>query len=125
MEKLSQYFWTIAEQSPSLIAMLAGLVFALTRWKRFPKVSMVVALSLALLIIHTIAFLFVYNLVPPIFLKPALAQGAEQYERTRRTVFLVLGLLYNLLLAVGLGILLAGVFMQRKQAPQPASLTQG
>jgi MFS superfamily sulfate permease-like transporter len=125
MEKLSQYFWAFVEQAPSLIAMLAGLVFALTRWKRFPRVALVVALSLALLIVHAIVFVFIYDLVPPIFLKPALAQSTERYESTRRIVFLVLGLIYNFLLAVGFGILLAGVFMQRKQTSQPASFKQG
>ena len=125
MEKLSQYFWTFVEQSPSLIAMLACLVFALTRWKRFPKVALAVALSLGLIIIHTIVFIFVYDLVLPIFLKPALAQSTEQYENTRRIVYLVTGLIYNSLLAVGFGILLAGVFMQRKPAPQSDSLSQG
>jgi riboflavin transporter FmnP len=125
MEKLSQYFWTFVEQSPSLIAMLACLVFALTRWKRFPKVALAVALSLGLIIIHAIVFIFVYDLVLPIFLKPALAQSTEQFESTRRIVYLVTGLIYNSLLAVGFGILLAGVFMQRKPAPQSDSLSQG
>ena len=125
MEKLSQYFWTFVEQSPSLIAMLACLVFALTRWKRLPKVALAVALSLGLIIIHAIVFIFVYDLVLPIFLKPALAQSIEQFESTRRIVYLVTGLIYNSLLAVGFGILLAGIFMQRKPAPQPDSLSQG
>ena len=125
MEKLSQYFWTFVEQSPSLIAMLACLVFALTRWKRFPKVALAVALSLGLIIIHAIVFIFVYDLVLPIFLKPALAQSTEQFESTRRIVYLVTGLIYNSLLAVGFGILLAGIFMQRKPAPQSDSLSQG
>ena len=125
MEKLSQYFWTFVEQAPSLIAMLACLVFALTRWKRFPKVALAVALSLGLIIIHAIVFIFVYDLVLPIFLKPALAQSTEQFESTRRIVYLVTGLIYNSLLAVGFGILLAGVFMQRKPAPQSDPLSQG
>ena len=125
MEKLSQYFWTLVEQSPSLIAMLACLVFALTRWKRFPKVALAVALSLGLLIIHAIVFIFVYDLVPPIFFKPAMARGTEAFESTRRIVYLVVGLIYNVLLAIGFGILLAGIFMQRKPAPQSDSPSQG
>jgi hypothetical protein len=119
MEKLSQYFWTFVEQAPSLIAMLGALVFTLTRWKRYPKVALVVALSLGLLIIHAIVFIFVYDLVPPIFLTRALAQSTEEYDSKRRIVYLVLGLIYNSLLAVGFGILLAGIFMQRKQAASP------
>lgn len=121
MEKLYQYFWTFVELSPSLIAMLACLVFALTRWKRFPKVAMVVALSLGLLILHAIVFIFIYQLVPPIFLRPALAQSVEEYANKSRIVYLVIGLIYNSLLAVGFGILLVGIFMQRKQASVPTA----
>ncbi|HEV8589761.1 MAG TPA: hypothetical protein VGQ72_12865 [Pyrinomonadaceae bacterium] len=115
MSKLTQYFWTLAEQAPSLLAILACLVFALSRWKRNSRVSLVVTLALALLIVHVIVFLFVYDLVPPIFLKGALSQTFEQMQRTRTILFLVLGLIYNSFLAVGFGLLLAAIFMQRSQ----------
>ena len=124
MEKLSLYFWQLVQQAPSLIAMLAGLVFALTRWKRYPKVAMAVALGLGLLIIHAIVFMFVYDLVPPIFIKASMYQSYEQTARIRRVLYLVLGLFYNLSLAVGFGILLAGIFIQRNQAPRSDSLSQ-
>jgi hypothetical protein len=117
MTKLANYFWVLLEQSPSLIAMLACLVFALTRWKRYPKVAMVVAVGLALLLVHAIVFIFVYDLVPPIFLKSTY-QNTEESERISRIVYVVLGLIYNTTAAVGFGILLAGVFIQRKPANQ-------
>jgi hypothetical protein len=121
MEKITQYFWTLAEQAPSLLILLAGLVFALTRWKRFPKVSLTVALGLGLLLLHMIVFLIVYDLVPPLFLKDALNRSVEEYDRTRRIVFLVLGLISNMMAAVGFAVLLAAVFMQRRPAPEPGS----
>ena len=118
MDKITQYFWTLAEQAPSLIVLLVGIVFALTRWKRFPKVSLMVAIGLGLLLLQVILFLFVYDLVPPLFLNDALNRGIEQYNSTRRIVFLILGLIYNIVAALGFAILLAAVFMKRKREPE-------
>jgi riboflavin transporter FmnP len=109
MDKIIQYFWTLAEQAPSLVVLLVGIVFALVRWKRFPKVSLMVALGLGLLLLQVIVFLFVYDLVPPLFLNAALNRGIEQYNSTT-DCFLVLGLIYNLVAAVGFAILRGGVY---------------
>lgn len=125
MAKFTQYFWALAEQLPSLLAMLGGLVFALTRWKRYPKVAMMVALGLGLLLIHLIIFVFVYDLVPPLFVKDKFSQNYEEIARMRRIVFLVLGLLYNATAIIGYGILVAGIFMGRSPAPPPDSVTAG
>jgi len=125
MAKFNQYFWAFAEQLPSLLAMLGCLVFALTRWKKYPKVAMMVALGLGLLIIHLIIFVFVYDLVPPLFLKDTTSQNYEEITRIRRIVFLVVGLIYNTTAIVGYGILVAGIFMQRNPPPQPNSVAAG
>jgi hypothetical protein len=117
MIKLTQYFWNLMEQAPSLLTMLACLVFALSRWKRYPKVSLTVALSLALLILHVIVFMFVYDLVPPLFLRGASYQNFEQTARTRQILFFALGFISNFFFAIGLGLLLVAIFMQRKPAP--------
>src|ERR1044071_9023230 len=116
MIKLNQYFWNLMEQAPSLISMLACLVFALSRWKRYPKVSLVVALGLGLMVLHVIVFLFVYDFVPPLFLRGTTYQTFEQTARTRQILFFVLALISNFFFAIGLGTLLVGVFMNRKPA---------
>ena len=118
--KLIQYFWTLVEQLPSLLTMFGCLIFALTRWKRYPKVSLMVSAGLGLLILHIFAFLLIYDLVPPIFIKPT--DSFEAREPIRRTVYLILGLISYSVAAVGFLLLLAGVFIQRKPAlnePQP------
>lgn len=125
MEKLSQYFWTLAEQSPSLIAMAACLVFALTRWKRYPKVALMVALSMALLLVHVLVFLFIYDWIPPLFLRRDSSRSFDEIERTRKIVFLVLGLISNTTFAIGLAVLVAGIFMQRRPAPPSDVVTSG
>jgi hypothetical protein len=122
MVKLNQYFWAIAEQLPSLLAMVGGIVFALTRWKSKPKVSMMVVLGLGLMLAHVFVFLIVYDLVPPIFLRgiSATTTEFETAERIRRNLFLTLGLISNALLAVPFALLLAAVFMGRKRSDKVA-----
>ena len=115
MIKLTQYFWTLVEQLPSLLTMLGCMVFAFMRRERHPKVSLVVIVGLGLLFLHVIFFMFVYDLVPPLFFK---TENYENTETLRRNVYLVLGLISNTTAVVCYGLLLAGIFMQRKRAPQ-------
>jgi|SRR5882724_215142 len=122
MMKLNQYFWAIVWHLPSLLAMAGGIVFALTRWKRKPKVSMLVVLGLGLMLVHVFVFLIVYQLVPPIFLRgiSATTTEFETAERIQRNLFLTLGLISNTLLVVPFALLLAAVFMGRKHSDQVA-----
>jgi hypothetical protein len=106
--KLFDLLKAIVQQLPSLLTLIACMIFAITRWKRSPKVSLLVLTSLALLFIHGIAFAIIYNWVPGLFVKPV-------YEATTmRNVYLVLGLISNGTAAVILAILLGAIFMQRK-----------
>jgi hypothetical protein len=117
--KLLQYFWTLVEQLPSLLTFVGCIIFALTRWKRHPKVSLIVVAGLGLLLFHALAFLVIFDVVPPLFIKPG---SFEDTESARRNLFLVLGFLFNTGLAVAFAVLLAGVFVQRTRAsngPQP------
>lgn len=120
MTKLSQYFWTLVEQLPSLITIIGCIAFALMRWKRHPKVSLMIVVSLGLLFLHALVFLVIFDVVPPLFIKP---ENFENMEAVRQTVSLVLGILFNSGLAVAFALLLAAVFMQRKPGgsdePQP------
>jgi len=121
MAKLSQYFWALVEQLPSLLTLVGCIVFALTRWKRLPKVSLIVAAGLGLLIIHALAFLIIYDVVPPLFINSA--DSFQNTEPMRRTISLVLGILYNTGHVVAFLLLLVAVFMQRRPSesnePQP------
>jgi hypothetical protein len=119
--KVIQYFWSFVEQLPSLLTMVGCIIFALTRWKRYPKVSLIVVAGLGLLILHALAFLIIYDVVPPLFFKTT--DSLQDTEPIRRTVYLILGLISNSIAAVAFALLLAGIFMQRKPAaldgPQP------
>jgi hypothetical protein len=121
MAKLSQYFWSLVEQLPSLLTIIGCIIFALTRWKRHPKVSLLLVAGLGLLLVHIFVFLLVYDLVPPLFIKP---DNYANTESIRRTLYLVLGLIANTSIAVSFALLLGAVFTQRKSSA-PAGSTPG
>ena len=103
------------EQLPSFLALLAGIVFAITRWKQHPKVAMVVVIALVFLLLAQVVFSIVYVLVPSWVIR-----STEGYENMRRAVdrtYLVLGLLSNGAAAIGFGGLLAAIFMRRRSEP--------
>ena len=119
--KLIQYFWSLVEQLPSLLTLIGCIVFALMRWKRHPKVSLLLVAGLGLLLVHAFVFLLVYDLVPPLFIKP------DNYANTasiRRTLYLVLGLIANTSIAISFALLLGAVFTQRNSSG-PAGSTPG
>lgn len=103
------------EQLPSFLALIAGVVFAVTRWKRHPKVAMVVVIALAVLLLAQVIFTILYVVVPSWAIR-----SSGDYENIRRVidrVYLVLGLLSNGAAAIGFGLLLAAIFMRRRPEP--------
>lgn len=109
--KLLNLLKAILEQAPSLLTLLGCIVFAITRWKRHPKVSLVLVISLGLLFFHGIVFSAVYNWVPGWFL-----QAGPYDPAAFRRVYLVLGLISNTSAAVIFALLLAAIFIQRRPA---------
>jgi hypothetical protein len=108
--KLFDLLRDLLEQLPSLLTLLVCMVVAIVRWKKHPRVSLAVLMSLAFLFFHLLVSAFAYNWVPDWFINAA--PIANQASVTRN-VYLVLGLVTNASLAVGLAILLTGIFMQR------------
>ena len=110
--KLLDLLRALVLQLPSLLTLLVCIVVTIVRWKRHPKVSATLLISLTFLFIHGIAFSVVYTWVPSWFIAPA------NYDPlVTRNVYLVLGLIANTTAAVGFAMLLAAIFMQRKPAP--------
>jgi hypothetical protein len=111
--KLFDLLRDLLEQLPSLLTLLVCMVVAIARWKKHPRVSLVVLISLGFLFFHLLVFTVVYNWVPDWLIHAA--PIANQASVTRN-VYLVLALVTNTSLAVGLALLLTGIFMKRTPA---------
>ena len=102
------------EQLPSLLALIAGIVFAFTRWKHHPRISLVVIIALVYLLLHLFIFTIVYNVVPRWVIRSG---SYEDFRTVIDRVYLILGLISNGAAAIGFGVLLAAIFMRRTPEP--------
>ena len=105
---LLKYF---ADELPSLLAFVACIVFAITRWKRHSKVALIATIALTYLLLHQIIFSLVYFFVPSHFIHDA---PPETIQTVIRNVYLVIGLISNSVMAIGVIIFVAAIFMRRK-----------
>jgi len=117
VQKFYDLFWGLLEQLPSLISIMACLIFAVTRWKRYPKVAPLVVISLVLLLLHGPIFAAVYNWVPDLLVGSDTTANA----RISNNVMLMLSLSYHTALAIPFTLLLVSIFRRRDAAPGEAS----
>ena len=101
-------------QLPSLLTIVGCIVAAIVRWKRHPKVSLTVVISLVLLLAITFIFPFIYAFVPRLVRKP------DDDFKSLRTIFTVISFFYNSSWGIALALLLAAIFMRRKGPTAPA-----
>jgi hypothetical protein len=111
LQKFYDLLWGLLEQLPSLITILACLIFVATRWKRYPKVAPLVFASLVLLLLHGPIFAAVYNWVPDL-----LVNQTSGVNRISNNVMVVLSLIYHTALAIPFTLLLVSIFMRRRPA---------
>ena len=117
LQKFYDLFWGLLEQLPSLITILACLIFAATRWKRYPKVTPLVVVSLVLLLLHGPIFAAVYNWVPDLLVSSTTSSST----RISSNVMVILSLIYHTALAIPFTLLLVSIFMRRNAAPGETS----
>jgi hypothetical protein len=114
--KLLNLLKDLATQLPSLIAILACMVYAIIRWKQFPKVSLVVLIGLGLVLVHSFLFTFIYTWVPDLFLR---STSYPSQASTIRIFYLVLGTINNACVSIALTVLLIAIFTRRPATDVP------
>src|SRR2546429_4296534 len=113
-EKLLRLLQDFAEQLPSFLTILGCVIFAVVRWQRNPRVSLVVLIALFILLIQSVVFTIVYNWVPDWIIDSA---EVTSKAAVSQKVYLVLGIISNCFLSIGLAVLLVGIFMRRDLPP--------
>jgi len=109
MNSLSQDLLAIARnigpQLPSLLTLLICLVILLVRRKRYPKVTLIAALGLVLLILHSLVFA-----VADVWLLRSFVE-AESVDLDH--FYAIFGLVASVCLAIAFGVLLVAIFIDR------------
>ncbi len=116
-DKLFELVRTLLQQLPSLLTLLVCILFAAIRWKRHPRISLVLIIGLVLLILHSLFFAVAYNWVP--------GWLRESDWVSVPTMLTAMGFIYNAALSVPLALLLIAIFMQRNPAAKPAQNAAG
>jgi hypothetical protein len=113
--KILELLKGLMEQVPSLLTILGCMVFAIVRWRRHSKVSLLVLIGLGLLFVHSFVFAVVYTWIPDLFIR-----SADYLNQTSviRNVYLVLGLISNSSFGVAFAVLLMAIFIHRPSTSQ-------
>ncbi|MGH9906199.1 MAG: hypothetical protein ACRD8U_11545 [Pyrinomonadaceae bacterium] len=108
--KLFELIRILMSQLPSLITLVVCLVIAILRWKRHPRVSLVLASGLLFLLLNILLFATQVLWLPDLVVGRRIFVDSESIQ----TFFAVMSFIYNTGLAIGLSLLLASIFMQRR-----------
>ena len=108
----SYLFNVFAGRIPLFLLLLGGLVFALVRWNRHPRVSFLTILGLLFYLLESVLFTFIVFLLPTV-----LPAGARLVASD--WIYTVLFILDDLSYAAVIIVLVSAVFSQRH--PEPAS----
>jgi hypothetical protein len=107
---LFRIFRDIGVQLISLLTLLICLAIVLFRWKRHPRVSLIAAVGLILLIVHALVFAVTDVWLPRWFINAGYVSVENFYA--------ILGLVTSVTLAIAFAVLLLAVFIDRKPAPK-------
>jgi hypothetical protein len=109
LSKWTELLKSFLQQLPSFLAFVACIVFVIARWKRYPRVSLVLLVALIADLLHQIAFTLIYNWVPDWLI------GTGNYNSgTITRVYTALGLITNTVTAAVIALYLAAIFANRQ-----------
>ncbi len=95
-------------RTPILLLALVGILIAIVRWKRHPKVSVLTFLGLGLFLIQSLTFMFVY------YYLPRLPQTGWALS-SMNTLFSVVQVCQDFLFAIVIVLLVTAAFSSRQQ----------
>jgi hypothetical protein len=98
----------LARRSPMLLLSLGGIIFAIVRWKRHPRVSLMTVLALAIYIFEGILFSIFLYWLPELMFKMRLSPAAIDNS------YLVLFFLEDFVFAVVIILLVSAAFSGRQ-----------
>ncbi len=107
------FFNMFARRSPVILVVIAGLIFALVRWKRHPRVSLMTSLALFLYLVRLLLFTTFNYYLPNLF-----AGVFHASDEGVSWAYTVLFFFEDLAFAGILILLVAAAFSQRGQHPE-------
>ena len=113
----SYLFYMLARHIPMLLVSLGGIIFAIARWRRHPRVSLMTVLALALYWVEALVFLCIRYWLPNLVEELKISGSAIN------VLLVVISLLDDFAFAVVVILLVAAAFSGRK--PATTNTTEG
>ena len=117
MELTSYLLYMFARRIPMLLVTLGGIVVAIARWRRHPRVSLMTVLALALYWVEAFVFLCLR------YWLPNLVEALKISGSAINVLLVVISLLDDFAFAVVVILLVAAAFSGRK--PATTNTTEG
>jgi hypothetical protein len=115
-------FTNLATAAPLFIVWAIGIVLALSRWRRHPRVSQFAIIAFAVMIVATVITRIIYILLP------VMMRNAYWAASEFGTIYTAIGIVSTLVETVASGLLLWAIFGWREQSkkenlfpPEPPS----
>ena len=100
----------IGIHSPLYLVWLAGIVFAISRWRRHPTVSLLTLVALAVLLLSSVLGVFVFTWLPQFLSDHGWADAIE-------AIYSLVAIVLNGVQAIAWGMLLLALFGWRTPTP--------
>lgn len=110
MELVTYFLYSFARRIPMLLLCLVAIGFAIARWKRHPRVSLMTVLALAFYLVEAFVFLCFRYWVP------SLIQTMRMSDTAINTIFTVMAVVDDFGFAVIIILLVAAAFTGRVPA---------
>jgi len=107
---LGQVVRWLGVNAPLYLAWLAGIVLAISRWRRHPTVSLLTLIALALLLLSSVVGVIVFAWLPHVLIDRSSSIDLS-------VVYSLVGLVLNAIRAAGWGIILVALFGWRTPPP--------
>lgn len=109
MEAISFWLTLILRRAPLLLVIIAGMVFAIVRWRRHPRVSAMTVIALAIYLVEYVAFTAFNRWLPSLF------ELAKVPSRSLGRVYVMVFFLEDFIFAGVLILLVAAAFTGRSR----------
>ena len=108
----SLFYYLFSKRWPVMLVVLAGIIFAIVRWKRHPKVSALAIAGLLVFQLQALAFSSMY------YFLPRLATRGWSWASIDN-LSVVMDVVHDIFYAVSVAILAGAVFSKRPKHPLP------
>lgn len=109
MDDLSSLLLLLARKSPLILVLLAGLAFAVIRWRRHPRASLLASIGVILYIIDIFVMVAIYQLLPGQLSRIQVSIGSQ--------IYMVIQILDDLVYSAILILLVSAAFSERPPKP--------